>query len=84
MKKFVALLSSIFMFIVTWFLSSMLIAFVWSYSRKETTIGSLTTNIAGLIGLIIASLVATQTFRASLNSNTGRLYRKKKKKKTEN
>ena len=78
MKKTVAVLSSIFMFVVTWFLSSMLIAVVWSYSRKEITIGSLTTNIASFIGLIIAGLVATQTFRASLNSKTGKLYRKNK------
>lgn len=78
MKKVVALLSSIFMFVVTWFLSSMLIAILWSYSRKEITIGSLTINIAGFIGLTIAGLVATQTFRASLNSKTGRLFRKKK------
>lgn len=78
MKKFVALLSSIFMFVLTWFLSSMLIAIVWPYSRNEIAIGSLTTNIAGLIGLILAGLVATQTFRASLNSKTGRLYKKKK------
>jgi uncharacterized protein YacL len=78
MKKIVALLSSIFMFVVTWFISSLLIALVWSYSRTEITIGSLTTNIAGLIGLIIAGLVATHTFRASLNAKTGKLYKKKR------
>ena len=78
MKMIVALLSSIFMFVVTWFISSMIIAMVWSYSRTEITIGFLTTNIAGLLSLIIASLVARQTFRASLHAKTGKLYKKDK------
>lgn len=77
MKKIVALLSSVFMFVVTWFISSMLIALVWSYSRTEITIGFLTANLAVLLSLIIAVLVAIQTFRASLHSKTGKLYRKK-------
>ena len=77
MKKIVALLSSIFMFVVTWFISSMLIALVWVYSRTEISIGSLTTNIASFLALIIAGLVAIHTFRASLNSKTGKLYKKK-------
>lgn len=79
MRMIVGLLSSIFMFVFTWFLSGMLIVLVLPFSRKEIVIGSLTTNIAGLIALIIAGLVATQTYRASLNAKTGRLYKKKSK-----
>ena len=78
MKMIVAFVSSIFIFVATWFLSSIFIAVVWPYSRSEITIGYLTANIAVYIGLIIAGLAAYHTFRASLNSKTGILYRKKK------
>lgn len=68
------------MFAMTFLISTLLISLVWPYSRTEITVGALTTNIAGLTGLVIAALAATHTFRASLKSKTGRLYRKKKEK----
>jgi uncharacterized protein YacL len=78
MKKVVAFISALFMFVLTWFISGMLIAVVWEYSRTEIRLGSLGTNIAGLIGLLVATLVATHTFRASLKAKTGKLYKKNK------
>ena len=78
MKIFVAIVSSLFIFLLVWFLSSMLIAVLWNYSQKQVVIGSLVTDISSLIGLALAGLAATQTFKASLKAKTGRLYRRKK------
>jgi hypothetical protein len=76
--KIVAIISSVLMFMLTWFLSSMLIALVWSYSRKGVTIGPLTVSIAEFVASILSSLVAVNTYKASLNAKTGRFYKNKK------
>ncbi|MFI4913259.1 MAG: hypothetical protein ACIAQZ_16500 [Sedimentisphaeraceae bacterium JB056] len=76
MKKAVAVIGALFMFIATWLISGILVALIWEYSRTEVTIGALSTNIAGLIGFILATLAATHTFRASLKTKTGKSDKK--------
>jgi len=80
MKYSVALLSSVFMFIAVLLLTLFLLAMVLpaKWQQFEITIGGLTGNIPGIIGLFLGCLAAAYTFKASLNAKTGKLYRKKK------
>ena len=75
---FVAVISSLLMFALTWIIVSLLIALIWPYSRTEIADEFLATNIASFIGLIIAGLAAVHTFRASLKAKTGKLYKREK------
>jgi len=85
MKYIVALLSSIFIFIVIWFLIALLflIVFPTEWQKYEISIGCLTANLPSIIGLFVSCFAAQHTFKASLHAKTGKLYRKKKSKKNE-
>jgi hypothetical protein len=78
MRIFVAIMSAAFMLAMTFFLTTLLFVLIWPYSRTEVSIGALTTNIAGVLGLIMGSLASAHTFKASLKSKTGKLYKRNK------
>lgn len=75
MKYFVALVSSFIMFVFTWLLVAVPLAYWWPVTQKQIVFEYLITNIASLAGFIVGGLVATQTFRASLRAKTGKLYK---------
>ena len=80
MKYFTAVVSSIFMFFVMWFLLGLFfIAFMpRCWSEVEVECALLSGNVPSLLAAILAGLGAVYTFKASLKAKTGRLYRKKK------
>lgn len=81
MKYVTAILASIFIFLGVSFLAGLILLSVIppAWTQVGVQIGLLRANIASLISIIFGGIVATYTFRASLSSKTGRLYRKKKK-----
>jgi hypothetical protein len=78
MRYVVALVGSIFMFAATWLLSGLILLWVLprEWSQVEVAVGELQGNLASVLALLPAGLVATHTFRASLKTKTGRLYRR--------
>ena len=79
MRYVVAVVGSIFMFAATWFLSGLVLLLVLpsEWSQREVTLGGLQGDLAGVLALLPAGVVATHTFRASLKAKTGRRCRTK-------
>jgi len=80
LKYIVAFISALFIFATCFILcglvTSMLIPFSWSVTI--VAIGPLDANIASLLSLVLSSIAATMTFKASLTAKTGKLSRKSK------
>lgn len=81
MKYVVPIIASLFIFIATFIVVGFILGFIVpeSWWRTWFTIGSFSANLPSFIAFILASLAATQTFRASFRSQTGKLYKKKKR-----
>ena len=79
MKYITALLSSLFIFVCVEFLSITLLVFICpkSWFWFELKLGMLSANIPFVIATVIASVIATHTFHASLHSKRFKLYKRK-------
>ena len=71
MKMFIALISSLVMFVLTWLTISFLILPMMPLSGIISVAGT-------IISIIISGFVAVYTFRASLKAKTGKLYKREK------
>jgi len=78
MRYVVAIAASAFMFAATWFLSGLVLLFVFPerWSQMNLSIGGLHGNLAGILGALIGAAAAVHTFRTSLTARTGRLFRR--------
>ena len=67
------------MFFATTFLTGMGFSVLLpeSFNTYFITLNAIEVNVPGIVGIILGGLVATSTFRASLTSKTGKLYRPK-------
>ena len=78
MKWITAIGGSIFMFVATFLVAGLVLAWllpvVWA--EYVVSIGPVSANLPSILALIAASLAAAGTFRASFKAKTGRLYRK--------
>jgi len=77
MRYIVAVVGSIFMFAATWFLSGLVLLFLLpnEWSQREVALGGLQGNLASVLALLPAGVVAAHTFRASLKTKTERRHR---------
>jgi hypothetical protein len=84
MKKFLkyvtALISGVLMFVLSFVIIGLILNIILPEKLYDVKINLylLKANIISFISLIIGGIIATATFKASLNAKTGRLYRKKK------
>jgi hypothetical protein len=80
MRYFVAIVSGIIIFIGAFLLSGIVLALVMPISWSQTWIsfGLFSLNVPSLIAFVIASLVATHSFRASLRAKSCLFYKGKK------
>jgi hypothetical protein len=78
-KYITATVSSIFIFAAVFLLLGLGLSFVMPSKWFDIVInpGLLKANIPSILSAILAAVAATYTFKASLHSKTGRLYRKK-------
>ena len=78
MRYAVAIVGGMFMFAATWFLSGLVLLFLLpsEWSQREMALGGLQGNLASVLALLPAGVVATHTFRASLRAKTGRPCRR--------
>jgi hypothetical protein len=79
MRYITALVSSVFMFLATTLLSGVVLIAVLPLNWRGPVIqvGLLSANLPSLLAMLLGSITATYTFKASLHSKTGKLYRKK-------
>lgn len=78
MRYVTALLSGLLIFLCVWFLSGLILVHLVPHNWWDTEIGFglMRGNIPSIIAAILAAIAATHTFRASLHSKSGRLYKK--------
>ena len=83
MKYITAIISGLFIFVCMGLLLGTLVALVCpkAWFSIEIDFGLLSTNIPSIIVIVIASLTATHTFRASLHAKSFRFYKLKRKRK---
>lgn len=67
-KNMEAFVSAVFVFCITALISYKFFALVWPYSTKDLIVGSLVTNLASILGLLIGGLLAIRSFYSLLLS----------------
>ena len=65
MRYVVAILGSLFIFVATFILSTLLVPFLPAFLMHPIKVGFVYTN--NVVGLVLASLTATASFRATLH-----------------
>ncbi len=81
MKYVTATISAIFIFIIVWFLSGMILILIMPDALRNA-LGYYGGILYGLVVFILSATAGAYTFKTSLHAKSWKLYRNQKSKKT--